>query len=81
MEYATENNNKYISDFIPQTGNKDVMFYGTQHIFYLVRFYFTLYERFLKAYEISYEFEPNVKTAGLSKEVNDESLALYSNPS
>jgi len=68
MEYATENNNKYISDFIPQTGNKDTMFYGTQHIFYLVRFYFTLYERFLKAYEISYEFEPNVKTANLSKE-------------
>lgn len=72
MEYSTKDDGKINSDFVPQQEKGQIMFYGTQHIYYLVRFYFTLYERFLKAFEISQEFEMNSKTAVLSPEVRDD---------
>jgi len=54
--------------FVPPASKDQIMFYGTQHVYFLVRFYFTLYERFLKAYEISNEFEENSKTEKLTEE-------------
>lgn len=82
MEFVVDNNDDKITskvknglfmrvkgEFLPQTKKKNTMFYGSQHIYHLFRFYFTLYERFLKAFEISHEFEPNSKTIHLSKEV------------
>jgi len=84
MEYATANHKSPTSrlllgyyiygkgDFIPQMEKGEIMFYGTQHIYHLMRFYFALYERFLKAYEISQEYEQNSKTALLTDEVSNQ---------
>jgi len=73
MEFVQENNSdKITSEFLPQANKKQILFYGTQHIYFLFRFYFTLYERFLKAFEISHEFEPNSKTNLLSKEEKEK---------
>lgn len=55
--------------FEPIAKETEKVFYGTQHLYYLVRFYYTLYERFLKVYEISSEFELNPKSSLLSEEV------------
>lgn len=54
--------------FVPSVKKDTIMFYGTQQIYFLVRFYYTLYERFMKAYEISNEFEDNNKNSQLSEE-------------
>lgn len=54
----------------PIAKEDEIVFYGTQHLYYLVRFYYSLYERFLKVYEISNEFEVNPKSKLLSDEVN-----------
>jgi histone deacetylase complex regulatory component SIN3 len=54
--------------FIPPIQKEEVLFYGTQQAYFLVRFYFTLYERFLRAFEISNEFEENQKTSSLNKD-------------
>ena len=48
---------------------QDTVFYGTQHLYYMIRFYFTLYERFLKVHEISAEFEENSHSKLLTNEV------------
>ena len=55
--------------FEPIPRPNEFVFYGTQNIYYLVRFYFTLYERLLKVYEISQEFEDNPKARLLTPEV------------
>jgi hypothetical protein len=57
----------------------EIMFYGTQHIYHLMRFYFALYERFLKAFEISQEFEENSKTAVLTNEVSNKEFIKDTN--
>mmetsp|Transcript_24723 Transcript_24723/g.21897 ORF Transcript_24723/g.21897 Transcript_24723/m.21897 type:complete len:97 (-) Transcript_24723:866-1156(-) len=48
------------------------MFYGTQHVYCLLRYYFSLYERIVKAFEISHEFEANSKTEKLSAKEKEE---------
>lgn len=54
--------------FEPQSTKSDIMFYGTQHLYFLHRFYYSFYERMLKAYEISFDFEENSKTSKFSPE-------------
>ena len=50
------------------------MFYGTQKLYVFLRFFYTLYERVLKAFELCHEIEENEKTKGLS-EVERKNLA------
>jgi len=56
--------------FTPPLREGQKIFYGTQHVYCLIRYYFTLYERFVKAREVSNEFEDNSKTRLLSPSVN-----------
>lgn len=61
MEYVDgERENQTL--FVPPVKKDQVLFYGTQQLFFLVRFYYTLYERFLKAFEIANEFDSNPKS-------------------
>ena len=59
----------YIVLFLPKKDSNSILFYGTQNVYYMIRFYFTLYERLQKAYLISRIFLPNTKTAILTEEV------------
>ena len=66
--------------FAPAAKEGQRVFYGTQHVYCLIRYYFTLYERFVKAREIAHEFEDNVKTRALSaSEIENISKERYDN--
>jgi len=56
--------------FTPPAKEGQKIFYGTQHVYCLIRYYFTLYERFVKAREVANEFEDNPKTKLLSDKVS-----------
>lgn len=71
MEYSTQDS-RNIDLFEPIPRQDEVFFYGTQNLYYLVRFYYTLYERFLKVHEIASEFEDNPKSRKLTKEDKEE---------
>lgn len=60
--------------FAPAGAEGERIFYGTQHAYCLLRFYFTLYERFIKARELANDFENNVKTKLLSKDVRTKKI-------
>lgn len=55
--------------FLPKKTKNSRVFYGTQNFLFVCRFFFTLYERFLKAYEIAHTFEVNSKTEKFTEEV------------
>ena len=61
--------------YAPSAKEGQRVFYGTQHVYCLIRYYFTLYERFVKAREIAHQFEDNIKTKALSADVR-KSLQL-----
>ena len=61
--------NQIVAIFLPTAGSGEKVFYGSQHIYCLIRFYFTLYERFVKAREVAREFEINEKTILLPHDV------------
>jgi len=71
MEYATQDS-RNIDLFEPIPRSNEVFFYGTQNLYYLVRFYYTLYERFLKVQEISSFFEENPRSKLLTPEDKEE---------
>jgi len=54
--------------FLPKKDHDSILFYGTQNVYFLLRFYFTLYERFQKAYDIANNFVTNSKTVLLSED-------------
>ena len=55
--------------FLPRTQGKGKLFFST-HSFYLsLRFFYTLYERMLKAYELSFEITKNKNTAKFTEQV------------
>jgi len=58
-----------LTDSVPYLPKKDqdsLVFYGTQKFYVFLRFFYTLYERILKAWELCHQFEENNKTRGLS---------------
>lgn len=55
--------------FLPQESEDTIIFYGNKLLYTLMRFFFTLYERFLMAYEMSQFFESNHKCEALTPEV------------
>lgn len=55
--------------FFPEETENSNIFYGTKLLYSLLRFFFTLYERFLMAYEMCLFFENNPKCEALSREV------------
>lgn len=52
--------------YLPKCGNMNKLFFGPQNFYVCLRFYYTLYERFLKAWEQSQEIEENANTAKLT---------------
>ena len=55
--------------FLPRTHGKGKLFFST-HSFYLsLRFFYTLYERMLKAYELSFEITKNKNTVKFTEPV------------
>ena len=52
--------------YLPKKDQDSLVFYGTQKFYVFLRFFYTLYERILKAWELCHQFEENNKTRGLS---------------
>lgn len=57
-----------VVQIVPKTMGQGKLFYGGQPFYICLRFFYTLYERILKAYELSSEIERNDKTMNLSEE-------------
>ena len=57
MTYNEDNIHE--NKFLPLESKKSFIFYGTKHLYIFLRFFYTLYERFFKAFEISNIFEEN----------------------
>lgn len=64
MEYL-ETSDRTI--FLPVKTPSSKLLYGTKHYLNVFRLLFTLYERFLRAWEIANTFERNSKTEKLEK--------------
>jgi len=58
--------------FLPAETDWSYVFYGTKHCYIFLRFFFTLYERFFKVFEICNKFEANYKTSLLSPQQKAE---------
>ena len=54
---------------MPEENEKSNVFYGTKLLYTLLRFFFTLYERFLMAFEMCQYFENNPRCEALTEEV------------
>jgi len=54
--------------FLPIENANSISFYGTKHLYSFLRFFYTIKERLLKAWELSNFFEENTKTKLLTKE-------------
>lgn len=52
--------------YLPNCSNMNKQFFGPQNFYVCLRFYYTLFERFLKAWEQSQEIEENSNTAKLT---------------
>jgi len=65
-----KNDNCYIFKvpYLPTKDQDSLVFYGTQKFYVFLRFFYTLYERVLKAWELCQEFEVNEKTKNLTSE-------------
>jgi len=44
--------NSFLVKFLPKNDEDSVVFYGTEKLYVFMRFYYTFYERILKAYEL-----------------------------
>ena len=58
----------FIVPYLPTKDQDSLVFYGTQKFYVFLRFFYTLYERVLKAWELCQEFEVNEKTKNLTSE-------------
>lgn len=60
----------------PQNGEgSHLILYGTKYMYLFIRLFYTLYERLIKAHEISKSFEDNKKCASLSESEKSEMAA------
>ncbi|KRX11039.1 hypothetical protein PPERSA_01238 [Pseudocohnilembus persalinus] len=66
MQYDWDNINEI--QYLPKQSKKNIVFYGTRYFQIVIRFIFTVYERFLKAKEESKVFEKNEKTQNLTQD-------------
>ncbi len=57
--------------FLPKDDKDSVVFYGTEKLYVFMRFYYTFYERMLKAYELCQEIEVNEVTKNLTEAEKD----------
>lgn len=62
--------NEHISElkYLPKQDDDYFIFYGTRQLQVILRLFYTVYERILKAREASHNFEKNEKTDKLSQE-------------
>lgn len=67
------------TDFFPKVGRNGKIFYGSQSFYMCYRFFYTLYERFLKAYELSNEFQNHgvTETETRVTKMNDEVRNIF----
>ena len=49
--------------YLPKKDKDSLVFYGTQKFYVFLRFFYTLYERVLKAYELCHVIEENEITS------------------
>lgn len=71
MAYHNQQQSKL--KFLPRLQKgRNTVFYGSKNIYVLMRFFYVLYERLLRAHEIAYTFEDSEKVAKLSKEERDK---------
>ena len=60
------------TDYYPKPRGKGKVFYSGQNFYLCFRFFYTLYERFLMAYELSLEIPKNENTSELTEEQKRE---------
>ena len=58
----------WLVPYLPKKDQDSLVFYGTQKFYVFLRFFYTLYERVLKAWELCHKIDENDKTRSLSKE-------------
>ncbi len=57
----------YNIPYLPKKDKDSLVFYGTQKLYVFLRFFYSFYERVLKAYELCHVIEENEITKKLTK--------------
>lgn len=56
------------NEYLPLNQDDFILFFGNKHLYIFIRFFYILYERLYKAFEISEQFEDNSKTSRMTME-------------